>query len=127
VVSLMLLVSAVLVFVAGVVVAWFMYMATTVRPDTIGSSRTAVRALLLNAYYVDALYDRAIVRPLLALSRFLATVFDLGLIDGLVNAVGRAVVASAAGLRRLQTGYTVNYALTMLAGAVAIAAFLLSR
>jgi len=30
-------------------------------------------------------------------------------------------------MRRLQTGYTVNYALTMLAGAVAIVAFLLSR
>ena len=37
------------------------------------------------------------------------------------------VVAWAAGMRRIQTGYTVNYALTMLAGAVAIVAFLLSR
>jgi NADH-quinone oxidoreductase subunit L len=127
VVALMLLVSAVAVFVAGVMVAWFMYMATAVRPDTIGRPRTPIHALLLNAYYVDALYDRAIVRPLLALSRFLAGVFDVRLIDGLVNLVGRAVVASASGLRRLQTGYTVNYALTMLAGAVAIAAFLLAR
>jgi len=127
VVALMLLVSAVAVFVAGVVVAWSMYMAAPVRADAIGRPRTAIHALLLNAYYVDALYDRAIVRPLLALSRFLAGVFDLRLIDGLVNALGRAVVASAAGLRRLQTGYTVNYALTMLAGAVAIVIFLLSR
>jgi len=30
----------------------------------------------------------------------------------------RAVVWWSAGLRRLQTGYVVNYALTMLAGAV---------
>ena len=66
---------------------------------------------------------RSCVR-LLALSRFLATVFDLGLIDGLVNAVG-APSSRARRTRRLQTGYTVNYALTMLAGAVAIAAFLL--
>jgi len=108
-------------------VAWFMYMATAVRPGTIGQPRTPIHALLLNAYYVDAIYDRAIVRPLLALSRFLAGVFDARLIDGLVNLLGRAVVASASGLRRLQTGYTVNYALTMLAGAVAIAAFLLAR
>ena len=68
-----------------------------------------------------------IVRPLLALSEFLARVFDLRLIDGLVNALGRSVVAWATGIRHLQTGYTVNYALTMLAGAVAILAFLLSR
>jgi NADH-quinone oxidoreductase subunit L len=126
-VALLLLVSAVAVFVAGVVLAWFMYMATTVRTDVIGQPRTPIHALLLNAYYVDALYDRAIVRPLLALFRFLAGVVDAGVIDGLVNAVGRAVVAGASGLRRLQTGYTVNYALTMLAGAVAIVVFLLAR
>jgi NADH-quinone oxidoreductase subunit L len=126
-VALMLLVSAVAVFVAGVVVAWYMYMAAAVRPDEIGQPSTPIHALLLNAYYVDALYDRAIVRPLLALSRFLAGIFDVRLVDGLVNAVGRAVVASAAWLRRLQTGYSVNYALTMLAGAVAIVAFLLAR
>jgi len=127
VVALMLLVSAVMAFVAGVMVAWSRYMASAVRAEEIGRPRTPIHALLLNAYYVDALYDRAIVRPLLALSRFLAGVFDLRLIDGLVNAVGRTVVACAAGLRRIQTGYTVNYALTMLAGAVAIVAFLLSR
>jgi NADH-quinone oxidoreductase subunit L len=127
VVALMLLLSAVTAFVAGVVVAWYMYMATGVRADEIGKPRTPVHALLLNAYYVDALYDRAIVRPLLALSTFLARVFDAGLIDGIVNAVGRAVVAGGASLRRIQTGYTVNYALTMLAGAVAIVIFLLVR
>ena len=126
-VALLLLLSAVMAFVAGVVVAWVMYMASGVRAEGIGRPTTPIHALLLNAYWVDLLYDRAIVRPLMALSRFLAGVFDTRLVDGLVNAVGRTVVACAAGLRRLQTGYTVNYALTMLAGAVAIAAFLLVR
>ena len=126
-IALMLLVTAVVVFAAGVVLAWFMYMATPVDPQAIGRPRTPLHALLLHAYWVDALYDRAIVRPLLALSGFLARAFDLGVIDGLVNAVGRAVVAWAGSLRRLQTGYTVNYALTMLAGAVLALAFLLSR
>ncbi len=125
--ALLILILAVLVFAAGFALAWFMYMAAPVRPAEIGRPKTAVHALLLNAYYVDALYDRVIVRPLLALSEFLARVFDLRVIDGLVNALGRTVVAWAAGMRRLQTGYTVNYALTMLAGAVAIVAFLLSR
>src|SRR3989442_1498161 len=125
--ALLVLVMAVLVFAAGVALAWVAYMAAPIRADAIGRPKTAVHALLLNAYYVDALYDRVIVRPLLALSEFLARVFALRLIDGLVNALGRSVVAWAAGIRHLQTGYTVNYALTMLAGAVAILAFLLSR
>src|SRR5438128_3775548 len=125
--ALLVLVMAVLVFAAGVALAWAVYMAAPIRANAIGRPKTAVHALLLNAYYVDALYDRVIVRPLLALSEFLARVFDLRLIDGLVNALGRSVVAWAAGIRHLQTGYTVNYALTMLAGAVAIVVFLLSR
>jgi NADH-quinone oxidoreductase subunit L len=86
-----------------------------------------VHALLLDAYYVDQLYDRAIVRPLQALSVFLAHRVDLGIIDSIVNGVGRAVVAGAAAGRRLQTGYVVNYAVTMLVGAVALVGFLLMR
>ena len=118
---------SVVVVIAGFALALQRYKLTPVRAERVGEPRTALRALLLNAYYVDALYDRAIVRPLLALSVVLARVFDLGVIDGIVNGVGRAVLAGAAGLRRLQTGYVVNYALTMLAGAVALVAFLLVR
>jgi NADH-quinone oxidoreductase subunit L len=127
VVALVLLVMAVAMFAAGVALAWAKYMASPVRADEIGRPKTALHRWLLDAYYVDALYDRLIVRPLLALSEFLARVFDLRLIDGLVNALGRAVVAGATSLRRIQTGFTVNYALTMLGGAVAIVVFLLSR
>ena len=118
---------SVVVVVAGFALALQRYKLTPVRAERVGEPRTALRALLLNAYYVDAVYDRAIVRPLLALSVGLARVFDLGVIDGIVNGVGRAVMAGGAGLRRLQTGYVVNYALTMLAGAVVLVAFLLVR
>ena len=122
-----LLILSVIVVAAGFAVAWFVYLASPVRADTIGRPRTAFGALLLNAYYVDLIYDRLIVRPLYVLSVFLAYRVDLGIIDGLVNAVGRAVVAWAAGFRRLQTGYVVNYALTMLVGAVLLVGFLLIR
>ncbi len=126
-VAYMLVILSVVVVAAGVTLAWFVYMSTPVRVEAVGRPRTALHALLLNAYYVDRIYDAAVVRPLLTLSGFLARAFDLGVIDGLVNGVGRAVVAWAAVLRRLQTGYVVNYALTMLAGAVVVLAFLLSR
>ena len=121
-----LLVLSVVVVTAGVVLAWYMYMMAPVRPETIGRTDTPLRAFLLNAWYVDWLYDRVFVRPLLALYRFLAR-FDLGVIDGLVNLTGRLVVDWAAAARRVQTGYVVNYALTMLAGAVVLVGFLLSR
>jgi len=124
----LLMVLSVVVVGAGIALAWLMYVSTPVRAEAIGRpGRNLVHALLLNAYYVDWLYDTAIVRPLFALSGFLARAFDLGVIDGLVNGLGRAVIAWAAGMRRLQTGFVVNYALTMLAGAVLVLAFLLSR
>jgi NADH-quinone oxidoreductase subunit L len=118
---------SVVVVVVGFAFAFSRYKVAPVKPDQIGQPSTPLRALLLNAYYVDALYDRVIVRPLFALSSVLARVFDLGVLDGIVNGLGRAVAAGAGGLRRLQTGYVVNYALTMLAGAVVIVAFLLVR
>ncbi|MGH7388363.1 MAG: NADH-quinone oxidoreductase subunit L [Candidatus Rokuibacteriota bacterium] len=126
-VGYVLLILNVVVAAAGIVLAWLMYGASPVRPDTIGRPRNALHALLLDAWYVDRLYDVAIVRPLHALSVFLARVFDLGVLDGLVNATGRAVVAWAAAGRRLQTGYVVNYALTMLMGAVVVVGYLLAR
>jgi NADH-quinone oxidoreductase subunit L len=126
-VGFVLLVLNVVVAAAGITLAWFMYVSTPVRPEAVGRPRTAVHALLLNAWYVDALYDRAVVRPLHALSVFLARGVDLGVIDGLVNLTGRAVVACSAAWRRVQTGYVVNYALTMLVGAVVLIGFLLTR
>ena len=125
--GIMLLVLSMIVVAAGILLAWFMYMTRPVRAETIGQPKTVVRRLLLNAWYVDWLYDRAIVRPLYALSVLLANAFDLGVIDGAVNGLGRAVAWWSASLRRLQTGYVVNYALTMLAGAVIFVVYFLSR
>jgi NADH-quinone oxidoreductase subunit L len=118
---------SVVVVVAGFALALQRYKLTPVKAERIGQPRTPVHALLLNAWYVDRLYDAVIVRPLFALSETLARVFDLGVLDGIVNGLGRGVAAGAAHLRRLQTGYVVNYALTMLAGAVIVVGFLLVR
>ncbi len=115
------------VAVAGVVVAWAMYGRRPVRAEAIAVPRSAVHSLLLHKYYVDELYDAVFVRPLLALFRWCARVFDLGVIDGAVNSIATLVLAWAQGLRRVQTGFVMNYAFGMLAGAVAVVAFLLSR
>jgi NADH-quinone oxidoreductase subunit L len=125
--ALLLAIVSVAAALVGIGMAWGRYVARPVRPDVIGHPRTGLHRLLLNAYYVDWFYDQAIVQPLYRLSRFAAQVIDLGVIDGTVNLVGRLVVAWAVGFRRLQTGYVVNYALTMLAGAVVLIGFLLSR
>ncbi len=115
------------VAVGGVVLAWAMYFRRPVRAESIGSATNPIHALVLNKYYVDELYDALFVRPIYRLSLWCARAFDLGFIDGIVNGVGRLVVGWAQVLRRVQTGFVMNYALGMLAGAVAIIAFLLAR
>jgi NADH-quinone oxidoreductase subunit L len=125
--GIMLLVLSVIVVIAGIVLAWLMYLARPLKPDALGRPSSVVHRLLLNAWYVDWLYDRAIVRPLYAAAVFLAGAFDLGIVDGLVNALGRAVAWGSAGLRQLQTGYVMNYALTMLAGALVFVVYFLIR
>ena len=118
---------SVVVAVAGVLLAWIMYGRRPVKAEEIAVPKNALHSLLLHKYYVDELYDAVFVRPLFALSGWCARVFDLGVIDGAVNGIGRLVVAWAQGLRRVQTGFVMNYALGMLVGAVAIVAFLLAR
>jgi NADH-quinone oxidoreductase subunit L len=118
---------SVIAAVGGVLLAWMMYGRRPVRAEEIGEPKNALHALLLNKYYVDEIYDAAIVTPIYRLSQWCARVFDLGVIDGAVNGLGQSVTAWARGLRRVQTGFVMNYALTMLVGAVAIVAYLLSR
>jgi NADH-quinone oxidoreductase subunit L len=122
----LLLLSAV-VAIAGVALAWYVYGRSPVRAASIGVPRTPLHKLLLEKYYVDEIYDFLFVRPIYRLSLWLARVFDPGVVDGLVNGTATAVLAWARGLRRVQTGYVMNYALGILLGAVAVVAYLLAR
>ena len=122
-----LILVSIVVAVAGVLLAWMMYGRRPVRAEEIGVPRNAFHTLLLNKYYVDELYDALFVQPLYRLYLWCARVFDLRVIDGIVNGVGEAVTSWARGLRRLQTGFTMNYALGMLLGAIAVVAFLYAR
>ncbi len=126
-VAFSLLVLSALVAIAGVALAWMVYGRTPVRAASIGVARNPVHRLLIEKYYVDEIYDALFVKPIYRLSLWLARVFDPGLIDGIVNGVATLVVGWARGLRRVQTGFVMNYALGILLGAVAVIAYLLAR
>jgi NADH-quinone oxidoreductase subunit L len=104
----------------GIAVAWTMYIRGRADLGKIGVPQNAVHRLFLNKYYVDELYDRVIVQPLYAVSRWCAETIDAGVIDGAVNGVATVVERAAGRLRRYQTGFVMNYALSMLAGVVAL-------
>ena len=66
------------------------------------------------------------MRPGQVLTRALVVVEDK-IIDGVVNGLGTGVRDSSRGLGRAQTGFARTYALTMLLGAVIVAATLAVR
>ncbi|HXA94633.1 MAG TPA: NADH-quinone oxidoreductase subunit L [Candidatus Dormibacteraeota bacterium] len=122
-----LLVLSALVAIAGVALAWMVYGRSPVRAASIGVARNPIHKLLIEKYYIDEIYDFLFVQPIYHLSLWLARVFDPGVIDGLVNGVATVVASWARGLRRVQTGFVMNYALGILLGAVAVIAYLLAR
>jgi NADH-quinone oxidoreductase subunit L len=69
--------------------------------------------VLGNKWYVDELYDKIIVKPLSKFAGFLGSFIEKGVIDGIVNGVGRAVNYSSRQLRLLQSGQVGSYVLLM--------------
>ncbi len=82
--------------------------------------------MLLNKYYVDELYDAAVVQPIKRISTVaLWRGIDAGVIDGAVNGTGALVRGSSSVLRRLQSGSLRTYAASLFFGVVVILAYYL--
>lgn len=84
------------------------------------SEATGFGKVLENKWYVDELYDAAIVNPIKKIGTFLSQVFDKNIVDGIVNGAGKFVQYSSRQLRLLQSGQAGNYILLMVASMVLI-------
>jgi NADH-quinone oxidoreductase subunit L len=76
--------------------------------------------VLVNRYYVDEGYWRGIVQPIYRGAIALWHVFDVGVIDRIVNGVASFVRLDGEFLRHVQTGYVRTYALWVVIGALMI-------
>ncbi|MCA1577156.1 MAG: NADH-quinone oxidoreductase subunit L [Acidobacteria bacterium] len=75
--------------------------------------------VLENKFYVDEIYDKTLIRPIEAVSREgLWKIFDVGVIDGLLHALGDAVTEAGRVARYLQAGFVRGYAAIILLGAL---------
>jgi NADH-quinone oxidoreductase subunit L len=80
--------------------------------------------VLEEKYYVDEFYDAAIINPIKVASREgLWKLFDVGVIDGVVNGMGRGISEIGSVVRYLQIGFVRSYAALILLGALAVIAF----
>ncbi|MEO6537485.1 MAG: NADH-quinone oxidoreductase subunit L [Ferruginibacter sp.] len=102
--------------VLGIIGIWYAWTRFSKYERTDLKSTTGVNNLLENKWYVDEVYDSAIVNPLKSISLFFNNVVEKKIIDGFVNGVGRAVNYSSRQLRWLQSGQVGAYVLLMVIG-----------
>ncbi|MFC2075490.1 NADH-quinone oxidoreductase subunit L [candidate division KSB1 bacterium] len=119
----LLMLVSVAAAVAGIYLAYAMYVSRRIDPVALKNRFERVYQLMLNKYYVDELYFAVFVHPLVKGSRWVWQRFDLAVIDGMVNGAAKVVQRLAAGLRRLQTGETAVYALAIFIGAILILSY----
>lgn len=96
----------------GITVGWLMFQK---RP------LLKMPSLLENKYYVDEAYDTTIINPIKVGSREgLWKLFDVGVIDGIVNGLGRGVAQLGGVIRYMQIGFVRSYAAIILLGALTL-------
>ena len=116
-----LIAVSVAIGLAGIALAYAFYITDPRRPLRLGRDFPALHGVLLNKWFMDELYDAIFVNPIKNGARGLYRVFDVPVIDGLVNGVGNLVRATGRRLRPAQTGGVQNYAAVMVAGLLVLA------
>ncbi|MFV0405853.1 MAG: NADH-quinone oxidoreductase subunit L [Propioniciclava sp.] len=110
------------VVVAGVAVGW-RYFGREI-PGTAPASSNPFTLIGRHVLYGDQINDFLFVAPTKAVARAVDAA-DQVVIDGAVDGSGRAAAGISTQLRKLQTGYVRNYALTMLLGVCAVGVVLI--
>jgi len=118
---------SVVVALAGIGLAYFMYVARPTVPVALARGLGPLYILLSNKYYIDELYMAVLVNPLKGLAGWLARVFDARGIDGLVNGLAAFFGWSGQTTRQVQTGSVRHYALSILLGVVVMVGYFVLR
>ncbi|MFC0402099.1 NADH-quinone oxidoreductase subunit L [Paraburkholderia rhizosphaerae] len=101
---------------AGVVVAWFLYIKRPELPAKIRQTFSPIYTLLDNKYYMDKINEVVFARGAVAIGRGLWKEGDVVVIDGIVNGSARFIGWFASVIRFLQSGYIYHYAFAMIIG-----------
>lgn len=133
--NLILMLLSTVIAVSGIALAYLIYYKGMLSPDTIREKFKPIHKILFNKYYVDEFYNMTIVNPILRLSDklfkfdwgvidwlvngvgkftvFLSDMkewFDTHIVDGAVNGIGYTIKAIGSAGRKIQTGQLQNYA-----------------
>ena len=94
------------------------------KPEELAQRWQTYHTLLVNKYYVDEGYAKAIISPIYNLAVGLWRIFDVQVIDGIVNGIAKFISLDGEVVKHVQTGYVRTYALWMAVGALCILWFI---
>jgi len=118
--EIVLMVVSVLGAAGSIYLARYIYLKNQKIADNTASKFKGIYKILLNKYYVDEAYNKAIIQPIFRTSESLLwKITDVKLIDGLVNGVASVVELVSGKVRKIQTGVAQTYAVVMMLGIVA--------
>ncbi|RXW33202.1 NADH-quinone oxidoreductase subunit L [Propioniciclava flava] len=115
--------ATLLVVAAGVAASWMVFGRGSI-PDVAPATKNPVTIAGRNVLFGDQVNGFLFTHPTVATAKAIDTA-DVSLIDRSFDGAGRAFQGLSTQLRRLQTGYTRNYALTMLLGVLVVGAVLI--
>jgi NADH-quinone oxidoreductase subunit L len=108
---------AVYIALAGIAVAWLLYIRFPRVPDIISTRFSLIYRILLNKYGFDAFNQLVFAGGTRGIGNLLWRIGDVRLIDGvLVNGTAGTVRRIAAVVRNIQSGYLYDYAFAMIIG-----------
>ncbi len=109
---------------AGVVVAWYLYLVNPALPAKIKRAVEPLYTLLDNKYYMDWIYENVLTRGVRLIGTGLWKGGDRGIIDGaVVDASWRLIGWGSGVVRWVQSGYLYHYALVMILGIVGLMSY----
>jgi NADH-quinone oxidoreductase subunit L len=121
----MMLVSS-LVALGGIGVAWLMYRRQPDLPGRMADAAPGLYQLSLNKFHIDELYDTFILKPLAGFTAF-TRIFDLHVLDSLVDLIGHVPRMLGFRFRPVQNGLVQFYALAMALGLTVFLIALVTR
>jgi len=117
-----------LLAIAGIGLAWLMYIRYPFLPERVRAKFSAIYTLLLNKYYADEFNEFVFAGGARAFGRWLWKIGDEKLIDGLaVNGTARVIGWFSSIIRHIQSGYVYHYAFAMIVGVFLLITFFLHR
>jgi NADH-quinone oxidoreductase subunit L len=116
---LFLQIISVVTAVFGIAVAGHLYLGKNNMAESLARTFKHSYEIIYNKYFVDEIYDAAVVKPTIGLSRVVLWRFmDNAIVDGLVNGTASQTRNMGNLLRRAQSGSIRSYAAWVVFGSV---------